>query len=253
MQVAGSVSPSSWNWSRGPRVPFRRANSRPLSRLEGRDGSERPPAALLLDEFSTQHDASLLGGQEQVTLISSKSLVCPRLTMRISRGMQSLGSTGRTARREWASRNPWSSLGSAKLCCRQGVHARPAPPRTEPTTPPGRAGRLPLPGARDHEVVWLSSPRVTHTPQRGSRVRPVHDDSGRLERSTGASANRRAAGVRTGTAHFPAPDIALRERGIESVISRSRAPSSDPPMRPLPRTSRIVSLAPRIRVVKASI
>ena len=128
---------------------------------------------------------------------------------------------------------PGRALAAPSCAIAGPVHARPAPPRTKPMTPPGRAGLLPLPGARDHEVVWLSSPRVAHTPQRGSRVRPVHDNSGRLEKPTDASANRRVAGVRTGTAHSPIPDCPFAIVGSSTFISRSRAPSSAPEETPV--------------------
>lgn len=178
-------------------------------------------------------------------------MIDPRLTMRISRGMQSLGPTGRTSRRN-RRHDPWSGLGSAKLCYRRSASTRDRASKDETDETPGKS-RAPTAARRaGSRGPWSVLPsghphpttRVARSPC-PRRLRPI----GEIDRCVSESPR---CWCPDGHHSLPCPDIALRERGIESVISRSRAPSSDLPLRPLSRTSRTVSLPLRIGVVKTN-
>ena len=155
---------------------------------------------------------------------------------------------GRTVARRHPT-TPGRALAAPSCAVAGHVHSRRAS-TDEPMTPPGRAGLLPPPGARIHEVPGLSSPRVTLTARCGSRVRSAPAETGRLELSASASANRRIVGDRTGTAHS-SPRLTLSRALIEITDLRPRAPSNDLGSRI--STSRTARIAPGSGAVKENL
>ena len=143
--------------------------------------------------------------------------------MRISRGTQSLGPTGRTSRRYWASRPLGRALAAPSCAVAGGVHARArlhGP--TDDTPGKGRAptaarragsrGRLAvLPSGNPHPTT-----RVARSPC-PRRLRPI----GEIHRCVSESPR---CWCPNGHRSLPCPDYVLRERGIEFVSSPAREP-----------------------------